>query len=162
MSGWVTPTQPNISDYTLFLQGIGMNTTVLPTNSPYIGYAFNQASTIVNPYGQCVTVPTGVTNVSYTLAVYNCAAHIQIKITPDQTGQNFFQTLRGPGPGGYNLVGFLPGVVTASSDEGTSQTLVVSEAFKNLTLRDLGYMATPYGRSYLEYAQDYGEIVGLS
>jgi hypothetical protein len=157
MSGFVTPLTPNITDYATFLLNIGMTPTVLPPDSPWIGYAYNQAIGLVNPYGQCYGL-----GLLYTLAVYNCGAHIQIQITPDQAGETYFQTLRGPGEGGFNITGFTPGVVSASSDEGSSTTLEVSDAFKSLALMDLNFLTTPYGRQYLAYAQQSGPVWGLS
>lgn len=166
MSGFITPSTPNIADYTTFLQNIGMNTTVLPANSPWIGYAFDQAVTLTNSYGQFGSAACygGVSapNISYTLAVYNCGAHIQIKITPDQTGQTFFTGLRSPPPNGYGLVQFVPGVVDTAGDQGTDAGLVVADFFKNITLMDLNFLLTPYGREYLAYAQQYGGIFELS
>ena len=160
MSGFVTPTTPNVTDYTTWLVGQGFLPQFLPAGSAWIEYALNQALIIVNRYGQCVV--GGMPNVAYTLAVYNCATHIQVKITPDAKGQTFFQTMRGPAPGGFNMLGFLPGVVQASGDVSTNQTLLVPDAFKGLTFSDLNFMLTPWGREYLAYAQDYGSLWGLS
>ncbi len=160
MSGFVQPTTPNVADYTTWLVGQGFLPQYLPAGSSWIEYALNQALIIVNQYGQCIV--GGSPNVAYTLAVYNCATHIQVKITPDVNGQTFFQTMRGPPPGGFNMLGFVPGVVQASADQGTSSTLVVPEFFKNLTIGDLNFLLTPWGREYLAYAQDFGDLWGLS
>jgi hypothetical protein len=228
MSGFVQPTTPNVADYTTWLLGQGFLPQYLPAGSSWIEYALNQALIIVNQYGQCIV--GGSPNVAYTLAVYNCATHIQVKITPDLTvavtgsisgttmnvtgvtsgnivvgmaitnltaaslpltvlafgtgngglgtytvsesltisstainlSGTFFQTMRGPPPGGFNMLGFVPGVVQASADQGTSSTLLVPEFFKNLTIGDLNFLLTPWGREYLAYAQDFGDLWGMS
>jgi hypothetical protein len=153
---WVNPAAPNLPDFTSFVQdSMGVPVSALPASSPWFGYAFNQAMALV------IQVAT-VTAIEYVLAVYNCGGHILIRITPDQPGQSYFQTLRGPGAGGFNLSGFTSGIVSGSSDQGTSQTLVVPEGFKNLTFGDLDFVKTPWGRQYLSYAQDFGTIWGLS
>lgn len=70
----------------------------------------------------------------------------------------YFQALRKS----WNISGFVPGVISASSDESTSESLVVPEAFKNLMLSDLQNLKTPYGRQYLEFAQMTGTLWGVS
>ena len=153
---WTNPNAPNLTDYTTFVQdSMGISTTYLPSNSPWLGYAFNQGM------ARTVFIPC-VTPIEYVLAVYNCAGHLQIEITPDQTGQNYFQTLRGNGAGGFGLVSPISGVVSASSDEGTSQTLAVPQALQNLTIADLQFTKTPWGRSWLAYGQDFGSAWGVT
>lgn len=65
--------------------------------------------------------------------------------------QFFFAARRG-----YKIAGFVPGVVTSTSDQGTSVGLLVPDAFKGLTIMDLQLLRTPYGRAYLSLAQDAG------
>lgn len=156
MSGFVTPSTPNLADYTTFVQtSVGIPTSALPSNSPWLGYAFNQGVAMT------AYVPT-VTAIEYVLAVYNCAAHIQISITPDQTGQTYFQTLRGNGTGGFNIIGVPTGFLNASADQGTSQSMVVPESLQTLSLLDLDFMRTPWGRWWIEYGQDFGPVWGLT
>lgn len=155
---WSNPNTPNVADYTLFLQNnVGINSTYLPTNSPFITYAFNAA------VRQVINIPTSLAGVDYTLAVYNCAAHIQLAITPDQVVNNvsytFFQQQRKA----YDLLLPVVGLVSSSSDEGTSVTNAVPDTLKQLSIDDLGFMRTPWGRFYLGFAQDFGPTVwGLS
>ena len=96
---------------------------------------------------------------SYLMAVYNLGLHQFLKIAPDESGSTYFAGLRQT----YSLTTLRAGVVMASGDENTSQSLVVPEFFKTFTLSDLDLMKTPYGRNYLEYAQMYGpNILGVS
>ena len=154
---WSNPNAPNQPDYTLYLQNnVGIAPAYLPPNSPFITYALNHALRLV------LNVPA-VAGVEYTLAVYNCAAHVQLLVTPDQnvggTPYRFFIEKRLE----YDLLLPVVGLVASSSDEGTSVTNAVPDAMRQLSIGDLGFMKTPWGRMYLEYAQDYGPgIWGLS
>jgi hypothetical protein len=67
-------------------------------------------------------------------------------------GTNFFATQRA----NYNLLAFSAGAISASSDQGTSESTLNPEFFKYLTFSDLNVMQTPWGRAYLSYAQTYG------
>jgi hypothetical protein len=154
---WANPSTPNLPDYTLFVSGVmGINTLYLPADSPFLDYALHRALGIV------LIVPT-ISGYDYTLAVYNCAGHIQVEITPDQivngTSRQFFADKRKE----YGLLMPSFGVVQTSSDQSSSTTLAVPDGLAQLTIQDLGFMKTPWGREYLAYAQDYGPTVwGLS
>lgn len=75
------------------------------------------------------------------------------------TAQTFFADARVK----YELNNFQSGVVLASGDQNTSQTLVVPELYKNLTMYAQDLVKTPWGRAYLQYAQLYGStIIGLT
>jgi len=115
--------------------------------SPWLNYAFDQAMALV------LCAPR--LGVSYTLAVYNCAGHIQIRITPDQIGRVFFQENRAT----FDLLKMSVGVVQSTGNGDTSTTIAVPDALKQLILTDLGFIKTPWGREYLSYAQDYGPSV---
>lgn len=135
---------------------MGVDPLYLPANSPFLGYAFNRALDIV------FSVPT-VSGYDYTLAVYNCAGHIQIKITPDQVvdgvQRQYFLGKRKE----FLLLQPVNGTVSSTSDQGSSTTFAVPEGLENLTIQDLDFMKTFWGREYLAYAQDYGPTVwGLS
>lgn len=119
--------------------------------SPWPQYALNRALDLV------VMVP-GVAGLEYTVATYMCAAHILMQITPDQPNQSYFGKAREK----LDLLEPISGVVQASTDEGTSVSLLVPESLKNLTIGDLEFTRTPWGRQYLAYAQDFGAICGLS
>lgn len=148
---WANPNTPNLPDYTLFVSGVmGISTVYLPADSPFLGYAFNRALQMV------INVQGGL---EYTLAVYNCAGHIQLTITPDQVvggvARTFFQDQRRD----LDLLHPVVGLVASSSDESTSVTNAVPDAMRQLTISDLGFMRTIWGREFLAYNQDYGASV---
>lgn len=62
----------------------------------------------------------------------------------------------------FNTYGFVSGIISASADESTSQSLVTPEKMKTLTLANLQNLKTPWGRQYLAFIESYGPIWGLS
>jgi hypothetical protein len=118
--------------------------------SPFLGYALDQAMALV------IRAPSP--GIDYTLATYNCAGHIQIRITPDQTGRGFFQEQRAT----FDMLKQSVGLVQATNNVDTGSTFAVPDALKQLTIGDLGFMKTPWGREYLAYAQDFGGVWGLT
>ncbi len=149
MSGFVTPGTPNLPDFLTFLADVGIPVSALPANSPYPGYAFNQAMGLV------VAPPAAFgTQVLYSLAVYNGGTHILFSITPDQPGQTFFADARGKN--GYGIVIPSTGLVAASSDQGSSATLVVPDWARTLTVQQLAFFKTDWGRVFLQWNQSYG------
>src|ERR1700691_1914654 len=114
---------------------VGIPAAYLPGDSPFPQFALDQAQRFV--------IQTRCSGPDYTLAVYNAATHILIKITPDQPG-------RGPEPGSFTQLRKTaglnkpdaPGVVASESDNGTSTTLAVPDSLKQLTLTDLNFMKT--------------------
>lgn len=159
---FATPTTPNLADFLLFLaDSVQIPAAALPGSSPYPGYAFDQAVDLVlNP-------PTGIAGILYTLAVYNCATHLLLTITPDQPGQTFFADVRGNNnatiPPGLALNVPATGIVVSTSDETTSVTQAKPVWAEGLTIGQLGFLKTPWGRAYLDYQQSYGpSIVGLT
>ncbi|MGK4402076.1 hypothetical protein ACSMFV_23465, partial [Citrobacter portucalensis] len=89
--------------------------------------------------------------VLYSQAVYNLAASL-INFGPED--------VFGPVREKLGINNFTAGVISASADESTSQTRVVSDALKNLSLADLQQLKDPYGRWYLAIAQQYGDLWG--
>lgn len=149
---WANPNSPNLPDFLLFIaDDMQIPATALPAGSPWPGYAFTRAGNLVPQ------LPT-IAGSDYTLTYYNCAAHILLAIAPDQPGQNYFATARDE----FDLLEPSSGVISASSDQGTSNTLEVPESLKKLTVGNLFFFKTPWGRYFLTYCQDFGEICGLT
>jgi hypothetical protein len=155
---FATPTNPNLADFVVFLNtSVQIPVTALPTNSPWPGYAFTQAMALVPCYA-------GVPGIMFSLAVYNCATAILFLITPDQVGQTYFKGARSnqpqtTGPGGFALIQPSSGLVASTSDEGTSVTLANPDWVKGLTIGQLQFAKTPWGREYLSFIQSYGPTI---
>jgi hypothetical protein len=153
---FVNPKTPNLPDFLTFLADqVQIPSSALPDDSPYPGYALDAA------IGLVLLPPACPVPVLYTLAVYNGATHLLFTITPDQQGQTYFANARSPQ--GFGLAAPSTGLVVATFDEGTGTTLAEPEWAKGLTVNQLGYFKTPWGREYLSWQQSFGPtIVGLT
>jgi hypothetical protein len=167
-------TGPTLTGFIWFLQNIvGIPALYLPTDAPVISWAYNIVVDTVNPIFQ--TVPSWQmpsTQLIYTQMVYNLGAHdiilwaqdVEPPPTPpykvDSNGNpiGYFEYMRQK----FGLNTLVPGVVTATFDQGTGTTLAVPEGLKNLTISDLGLLQTPWGRVYLGYAQAWNRPWGIS
>lgn len=160
---------PTIAGFLVFVRNVmGIDMTILPDNSATIPFALAVAQAIVNPALRAVCVPaqppgSGTQTTIYVLAVYNLAGDNLINFAQDLPGADPVQGSQPPTPffawqrQQLNINGFVSGVISSSSDEGTSQSLVVMEAAKNFTIANLQNLKTIYGRTYLGYAQSYGQ-----
>lgn len=144
---------PNVTDFTAFLENVvGISPIYLPADSADIANAYAIALATVNT--QLVVLPGNL----YALAIYNLGADQIINYADDQDGYTFFYDKRKEF--GINL--FVPGVASSSGDQGSSQSRLNPEFMKNLTFGDLQNLKTPYGRTYLNIAQQAGTLWGLS
>jgi hypothetical protein len=154
---------PTIEGYLNFIRGImGVPVGALADDSPYIEWSYDWALNLVYEGLQLVaSQPTSPT--MYVIAVYNCAADMLVNITQDDPNapapyNTFWSDLRTK----LGINSFVPGVITSSSDSGTSQSLSVPEQLQNLSLMDLQQLKTPWGRNYLAIAGSWGPIWGIS
>lgn len=169
-NAFLWPNRPNITDFWWWLQtNVSIPEAALPATSPYPQYALWQALELVlcdrgvpfrNGMNFEYSEPTPRNlwgGISYTLAVYNCATHLLMGIAPDQPGQNFFTAARAGS--GFSLVTPSTGLVSAASDVTTNSTLTAPKWASGLTISQLGFMKTPWGREYLAFNQSYGPTV---
>lgn len=91
----------------------------------------------------------------YTLAVYNLGADRLINFAVDITNQTFFADLRST----YRITDISVGVPSSASDNGTSTGILNPEQMRLLTLADLQTLKTPWGRTYMGIAQNYGQTL---
>ena len=142
---------------------MGIDTDVLPDDASVIPMALSVALAIVNTNLLCVPpgpmVPGVPPTSIYTLAVYNLGGSNIINYAQDIDPSTYFADLRKK----WNTYGFVSGVISASNDETTGNTMVVQEAAKNFTLANLQQLKDPYGRQYLAFAQSAGpQVVGIT
>lgn len=144
---------PTLSGYLAFIRDImGIDTTILPDNSPVIEFSYNFALNICTDL--LIKIPQIPGQFLYITAVYNLAGDTLLTYAVDQSGQTFFKQAQQK----YQLKTFVSGVVSFAGDEGTQSTLTVPESLKGLTIGNLQNLKTPYGRTYLTIAQDFGSL----
>lgn len=144
---------PNITDYTTFLYDhVGIPEDNLPSDAPIIATSLQIAQDIVS-----FAILRASADL-YTLAVYNLAADRLLNYAPDVANQTWFRDQRKK----MRLMELSVGVPTSVSDNGTAVGVLNPEALKNLTLANLQMLKTPCGRAYLEIAQSWGTIWGVS
>lgn len=137
--------------------------SALPDNAPAVLMSLAISVEIVNPALKLVA-PHGVPSLGYVgpniyeLAVYNLAGDNLINFAPDQQGQTFFANARKS----YGTNSFVAGVISATADEGTSESLMVPDVLKGLTMANLQNLKTPWGRTYLSFAMQFGTLWGMS
>lgn len=142
---------------------MGIDTEILPDDSVWFVYAFNVALDIVDPTWNAVQP-----NI-YTLMVYNLGGNNLINWAQDlpdapvypgsgDPGLQFFAWFRKL----WNILGPVTGVVESAGDQGTTSGLAVPQALKDLTLYDLQTIKTPWGRTYIAWAQAQGTMWGLT
>lgn len=148
--GQYTPTLAGFQEFVTDTMQIPAS--ALPVGSVWVTQAFEVANEIVLRALRCISPAL------YQWAVYNLAASLLIQFCPDQAGQTFFADYRKQ----HGIGVFTPGVITSSSDSTTSQSWLNPDFMKNLTLSDLQNLKNPYGMAYLEIAQAYGSIWGLT
>lgn len=145
--------KPTVEGFQKFVTNVmQIPETALPVGSEWISEAFHIAHALV------YRAIRGVSPLLYREAVYNLAASILIQYCPDQPGYTFFADYRKS----HGIGTFTPGVISSSSDNGTSQSWLNADFMKNLTLSDLDNLKNPYGLAYLKIAQDMGAIWGLT
>jgi hypothetical protein len=144
---------PTLAGYLLFIRNwMKITTGQLPDDSLYIPASFNFAKMMVNPKMAVVPSPDPSYPNLYAIAVYNLAGDRLVNFAVDQDGETVFTDLRDK----CNLAGFVSGIISSSSDETSSQSMVVAKAMETLTFFDLQTMKTPWGRAYMGFAQQMG------
>jgi hypothetical protein len=152
-AGFADPTTPNLTDFTNWVYAsMEVPVEALPVGSAWLQYAFAQAMALV-PCIPCIPA------ITYVLAVYNCGGHLLLKIAIDQDGQEFFKCLRAS----LKMGDTVNGVIQSSGDQNSSNSFAIGQGMQNMTMSDLGFYRTPWGREYLSYIQDLGPTIwGLS
>jgi hypothetical protein len=151
---------PTYSGFLSWVRNVmGVPTQALADDSPTLTWALNVATLVVNKG----LIVTGM----YALACYNLGGDNLVNFAQDVgsppfnypgTKTPYWAYLRRK----FNTLGFVSGVVSASSDESTSQTLATPEQYTGYTLANLQQTKTPWGRAYLGIAADWGPVWGLS
>lgn len=94
----------------------------------------------------------------YQQAVYNLGTDVLINVAQDQDGRDELKKKRKD----FKIDGFVPGVIQNSANAGTSEGMLNPEVFKGMLLSDLKNLRTPWGRQYLEIADNASSLWGFS
>lgn len=149
---WTNPNSPNITDFTTYCQNQGIVASYTLVGSEYFQWAFDWAM------ADAMTCPQ-MAALQYVLAVYHLGADRFIRIAQDDGLGTFYQAQRAS----FGVLQFKPGVVMASGDGPTSETLVVPDWYRDIPMAAQEQLKTPWGRQYIAYAQMYGPyVVGVS
>jgi len=137
-----------------WLAGTVTATTVAPLPSNLlIGTDFITAIAGAVPTGYNGNVKATVTGAN--TFTYALPGNPGANTTPGTYLAPFFQVLRKS----WNINTIVTGVVESTNDNGTGMSLAVPEQLKSLTLSDLQRLKTPFGRTYMEIAQTYGQTL---
>lgn len=162
--GKYTPTLAGFTAW-IFGSGMGVPTAYLDADDENIALVYELSIETVRLGFACVAPAV------YQLMVYNLggAYLAQFAQDPSPLPDPPFIVVDGVSYGFWSylrkstgLNGFVSGLVTASSDEGTSVSLAQPKWADNLTMGQLQLTNTPWGRTYLGWAQDAGAAWGMS
>lgn len=113
---------PELAGFILFIRNtMGVNADALADDDPAISLSWSMSLDWVNRQIACISP------VLYSQAVYNLAASFLLNFGPE--------VAFGPVREKLGINNFTAGVISASSDESTSQTRVVSDALKTSLLQ---------------------------
>jgi hypothetical protein len=156
---------PNLTDYLKFLRGVvGIPVEALPDSSPWITQSYWYAMTVCNEQlgvvGNAETPPPQVFPTYYAYAVYNLGADFLVRFALDDPAapppwNTYWKDLRAK----MGLNSWVPGVIQSSSDQGTSQSFMIPDWYRQISLGDQMLLQTPWGRQYLALAQAYGPTI---
>lgn len=157
-----TPSESDFLDY--IRNYVGISSTYLPDDSDWIGFSYDLSISTVNE--DIADFPGTI----YSLAVYDLGTDILFNYAQDESDATTYETdtngvawtyfsyMRKV----YGIYNFTAGVLTGSGDAGTSGTIAVSDALKELSIADLQNLKTPWGRRYLATAMKCGTLWGIS
>jgi len=151
---------PNEADFQTFIVNtMGISNAVLNPNDPVVCLAFTLALNIVNKTLACIAP------IVYAFAVYNLGGSYIINFAQDMTnapvyqnGLPFFAYMRKQ----WNISGYVSGTIQSSSDVSTSESMVVPDYAKDMSLYELQLIKDPFGRQYLSLAQNFGPLWGMN
>lgn len=135
---------------------VGIPEAVLPDNSPQIDEALCGAHQWVDN-GMWGCSPS----IVYNTTLYNMGASLLLNYGYDESdyeGEDWFVMQRQA----FGLDCFTPGVIESAADQGTSGSLAISDAVKNLSLAELQMLKDPYGMRALAVLQEMASVWTLT
>jgi len=154
--------------YGFIRYSMGIPVVALPDNSDVISASFFASLDIVNIFlamapqnAQSLNFPS-----PYAYAVYNFAGDRLVNFAMDDPDNPYiypnsspptpyFQWLRQQ----FKIDSFVSGVVTYAADVTTSASYMTPNWMKDMSMMDLSTLKTPWGRTYMAIAQQYGPTI---
>jgi hypothetical protein len=104
-------------------------------------------------------VPSQSTSLSvYAQAVYNLGGAMLLEFAMDNPNSTFWQDLRNK----LGINSFTPGLVNQAHDQGTGEGMYILPIFSGLTMFGLQLLKSPWGRTYLMIAGEWGPLWGIT
>lgn len=158
--------QPTLAGFKTWITYQGIPDGALPDDSPVIPVAYNVSKALVNQWLATVPSPDIALPSIYALTVYNLAMDRVANYAPNPENGPLYPGTDLPYWDGFraatNLYGFVGGIISSASDNGTSQSMVTPEQMTNMTMDDLQTLKTRWGRTYMGFAQMFGVDWGIS
>lgn len=145
-------TKPTLVGFTAYCRANGFTVDAIPDDDPGFQIDLDIALAWVPRQFNAVSCTV------YTYTVYQWGASVMINRQPDQTDSTFFQDLRTK----FLIDNFVPGVISAASDQGTAESLTVGTALSNMSMIDLQRIKDPFGREALSTMMSIGPLWGLT
>jgi|SRR6516162_8450495 hypothetical protein len=135
---------------------MGVSAADMPSDAT-LQIAYDEAINLA--YSELAGIPSRSTSMSiYAMAVYNLGGAILVEYAIDNPNSTYWQDLRNK----LGINSFTPGLVNQAHDQGTGEGMYILPQFAGLTMLGLQLLKTPWGRSYLAIAGQWGPIWGLT
>lgn len=149
----MSETTPTLVGFTAYCRNVaGITDAVMPDADP----GFQIALDVGLAWIPCVLKQ--ISGAIYTYTVYQWGVSWLLQWQNDQTGQDFFTTMRAR----YGVNNLVAGVISATADESTSDSLTVGRALSDLDLVSLQEIKNPFGRAAVATLMSLGPVWGLS
>jgi hypothetical protein len=151
------PGDPTFAGFQWFVANLAAIPLASIPDDTWLQAAYDEAVNLT--YIGIATIPSQVTSPSlYAIAVYNLGMALLLEFAQDTPPSTFWTDLRTS----LNINSPVFGIITGAADQGTSDTLYIPEAIRNMTLLDLQLMKSPWGRKWLMIAGEWGSLWGIT
>lgn len=146
--------RPTFDGYVRFVRGVmGVPDIAISDDDPTLKCCYDAALELM-PKGmglQCLPI-------IHTNTVYNAGGSLLLRFAADTPPSTYFSDLRKS----LKLNVATYGLMSSAADQGTSGSMVISDALSNLTLADLMMMQDPYGRAVIAVLMELGPVWGYT
>lgn len=146
--------RPTLNGYVRFVRGVmGVPESAISDDDPTLECCYQSALELIPPQVGLECLP-----IIYTNTVYNAGASLLLRYAIDKPDETWFADQRKK----LGLNTAVYGLVNAAADQGTSGSVEISDALKNLSLADLMLMQDPYGKAAIAVLMELGTLWGYT